>query len=35
VRLSAEQMTALSETFAHGVTAGDRYAPAGMTTVEH
>jgi aryl-alcohol dehydrogenase-like predicted oxidoreductase len=35
VRLSAEQMTALSETFAPGVTAGDRYAPAGMTTVEH
>ena len=34
VRLSAEQLTALNETFAPGVTAGDRYAPAGMTTVE-
>jgi aryl-alcohol dehydrogenase-like predicted oxidoreductase len=34
VRLSDEQLARLNETFAPGVTAGDRYAPAGMTTIE-
>jgi aryl-alcohol dehydrogenase-like predicted oxidoreductase len=34
VRLGDEQLAALSEAFAPGVTAGDRYAPGGMATVE-
>jgi aryl-alcohol dehydrogenase-like predicted oxidoreductase len=34
VRLSDKQLARLNETFAPGVTAGDRYAPAGMTTIE-
>jgi aryl-alcohol dehydrogenase-like predicted oxidoreductase len=34
VRLSDEQLARLNETFAPGVTAGDRYAPPGMTTIE-
>lgn len=35
IRLSDEQVAALNEAFAPGVAAGDRYAPAGMATVEH
>jgi aryl-alcohol dehydrogenase-like predicted oxidoreductase len=34
VELSAEQLRMLDETFAPGVTAGDRYAPGGMASVE-
>ena len=34
IELSAEQLAALGETFAPGVASGDRYAPAGMATVE-
>lgn len=34
VELSDEQLATLNETFAPGVAAGDRYAPAGMATVE-
>jgi aryl-alcohol dehydrogenase-like predicted oxidoreductase len=34
IQLSDEQVAALNDTFAPGVAAGDRYAPAGMTTVE-
>ena len=35
VELSDERLRALDETFAPGVTAGDRYAPDGMASVEH
>ena len=34
VELSEEQLAALDVTFAPGVTAGDRYAPDGMASVE-
>src|SRR5918996_368493 len=34
IQLSDVQVAALNDTFAPGVAAGDRYAPAGMTTVE-
>jgi aryl-alcohol dehydrogenase-like predicted oxidoreductase len=34
VRLTDEQLSALDETFAPGVTAGDRYTPEGMASVE-
>jgi aryl-alcohol dehydrogenase-like predicted oxidoreductase len=34
IHLSDEQVGAMNDTFAPGVAAGDRYAPAGMTTVE-
>jgi aryl-alcohol dehydrogenase-like predicted oxidoreductase len=34
IPLGDEQVAALNDTFAPGVAAGDRYAPAGMTTVE-
>ncbi len=34
VELCAEQLRTLDETFAPGVTAGDRYASAGMASVE-
>ena len=34
IQLSDEQVAALNDTFAPGVAAGERYAPAGMTTVE-
>jgi aryl-alcohol dehydrogenase-like predicted oxidoreductase len=34
IELSDEQLAALGETFAPGVASGDRYAPAGMATVE-
>jgi aryl-alcohol dehydrogenase-like predicted oxidoreductase len=34
VELTEDQLTALDETFAPGVTAGDRYTPDGMASVE-
>jgi hypothetical protein len=34
IELTAEQLLALDEAFAPGVAAGDRYAPAGMASVE-
>ena len=34
VELSDEQLATLNETFSPGVASGDRYAPAGMATVE-
>ena len=34
IQLSDVQVAALNDTFAPGVAAGERYAPAGMTTVE-
>jgi aryl-alcohol dehydrogenase-like predicted oxidoreductase len=34
VELTPEQLAALDEAFAPGVTAGDRYAPEGMASVE-
>jgi aryl-alcohol dehydrogenase-like predicted oxidoreductase len=34
IRLTDAQLAALAEAFPPGATAGERYAPAGMTTVE-
>jgi aryl-alcohol dehydrogenase-like predicted oxidoreductase len=34
IQLSDGQVAALNDTFAPGAVAGDRYAPAGMTTIE-
>ena len=34
LELSEDQLSALDETFAPGVTAGDRYTPDGMASVE-
>jgi aryl-alcohol dehydrogenase-like predicted oxidoreductase len=34
VELSEDQLSALDETFAPGVTAGDRYTPDGMASIE-
>jgi aryl-alcohol dehydrogenase-like predicted oxidoreductase len=34
VRLTGDQLSRLGETFAPGVTAGDRYTPEGMASVE-